>query len=74
MCHVMCYTVGGDIKLLRAEWFEVGSDKWYPLEEDVAKQIEEAHRSTAWRTKVSCAGKHLLGILQFRASQHYAIS
>lgn len=45
------YWKGGDIKLLRAEWFEVGSDKWYPLEEDVAKQIEEAHRSTAWRTK-----------------------
>ena len=43
---------GHIIKLLRAEWFEVISDKWYPLEEDLAQQIEEAHRTTAWRTKV----------------------
>jgi len=40
------------IKLLRGEWFEVISDKWYPIEEDEAKQIEAAHCSTAWRLKV----------------------
>ena len=53
MGHLTYHTVGGNIKLLRAEWFEVGSDKWYPLEEDLAKQIEEAHRLTTWRTKVN---------------------
>ena len=47
---------GCGIKLLRAEWFEVISDKWYPLEEDIAQQIEEAHKSTAWRTKVNYCG------------------
>jgi len=48
----LSHGIGGTIKLLRGEWFEVISDKWYPIEEDEAKQIEAAHCSTAWRLKV----------------------
>ena len=52
LSHDYHMVIGGTIKLLRAEWFEVVADKWYPIEEDEARQIEAAHCSTAWRLKV----------------------
>lgn len=40
--------------VMRGTWFEVSSsDKWYPVKEEDAAIIEEAHTRRGWREKVS---------------------
>ncbi|CAI8058120.1 Phospholipase DDHD1 [Geodia barretti] len=40
-------------KILRGTWFEVSSEKWYPLEEQDSILVEKEHCRMSWRNRAS---------------------
>ena len=57
VCVVFCVRVWTDKprKILRGTWFEVSSEKWYPLEELDSILVEKEHCRMSWRNRV-CHG------------------
>ncbi len=53
MCVYVCVcVVKEEWEVLRALWYEIVSDKWYPFIESDCTRIEEDHCKSGWRDKV----------------------
>ncbi len=63
-CFLLIIIEMEEWSVLRGCWFEVISDKWYPVPETEHQHIEGAHMDRQWREKVI----HLIGRLIFLSS------